>query len=142
MDTITRFRGPYSFMSNFASVPIVYESKPYSSVEYAYQAAKFADDAMKDEIANSPKPKTLANLYKHLWRDDWDDIKLAVMEELLRQKFDCEPFRTKLLNTQNAVLMEGNTWGDKYWGVVYYDGEWLGENHLGKLLMKIRSDLQ
>lgn len=32
---------------------------------------------------------------------------------------------------------EGNTWGDKFWGVC--DGE--GENHLGKLLMEVRAEL-
>jgi predicted NAD-dependent protein-ADP-ribosyltransferase YbiA (DUF1768 family) len=34
-------------------------------------------------------------------------------------------------------LIEGNWWGDTYWGVC----NGVGENHLGKLLMKIRDYL-
>jgi predicted NAD-dependent protein-ADP-ribosyltransferase YbiA (DUF1768 family) len=45
--------------------------------------------------------------------------------------------REMLLLTGDCELVEGNTWGDKFWGVC--DGE--GENHLGKLLMKIRAEL-
>ena len=44
----------------------------------------------------------------------------------------------KLLATGDAELVEGNTWGDQVWGVC--DG--VGENHLGKTLMRIRSELR
>lgn len=44
-----------------------------------------------------------------------------------------------LLNTGEAELIEGNTWGDKFWGAVW-DKElgWVGQNWLGKLLMEER----
>ena len=41
------------------------------------------------------------------------------------------------MQTEDAELVEDNWWGDKFWGVC--NGE--GENHLGKLLMKIRDEL-
>lgn len=56
------------------------------------------------------------------------------MRELLKQKFAKEPFRTWLLNTGNEQLVEGNTWGDTFWGVC--NGK--GKNYLGALLMEIR----
>lgn len=42
--------------------------------------------------------------------------------------------RKKLLATENALLVEGNTWNDTYWGVC----NGVGKNTLGQLLMKIR----
>jgi predicted NAD-dependent protein-ADP-ribosyltransferase YbiA (DUF1768 family) len=59
------------------------------------------------------------------------------METLLRQKFAHPELRAKLKETNDAELVEGNWWGDRFWGVCR--GE--GENHLGKLLMKIRAEL-
>jgi predicted NAD-dependent protein-ADP-ribosyltransferase YbiA (DUF1768 family) len=60
------------------------------------------------------------------------------MEDLSRQKFSHPELRQKLLDTGSCTLVEGNTWGDTFWGVC--DG--VGENHLGKLLMTIRADLE
>lgn len=65
-------------------------------------------------------------------------MKLRVMELLLRQKFQIPELGAKLLSTGSAELVEGNHWGDTFWGV--YNK--VGHNHLGKLLMKIRSELQ
>ena len=70
-------------------------------------------------------------------RPDWEDVKLSVMEGLLRQKFREEPFKSQLKATGDAQLVEGNYWGDVYWGVCRGQGE----NHLGKLLMKIRGEI-
>ena len=41
-------------------------------------------------------------------------------------------------DTNNEELIEGNTWNDTYWGVC--NGR--GQNHLGKILMKVRSLLK
>jgi len=40
----------------------------------------------------------------------------------------------KLEATAGAVLVEGNAWGDRFWGSV----EGSGQNWLGRLLMEIR----
>ena len=45
-----------------------------------------------------------------------------------------------LLATGDAVLQQGNTWGDRYWGKDLRTGE--GENHLGRLLMERRDLLR
>lgn len=46
--------------------------------------------------------------------------------------------RSQLLSTGTAELVEGNWWNDRYWGVC--NGR--GENHLGKILMRIREELK
>lgn len=72
-------------------------------------------------------------------RPDWDLIKDKVMYEVCWLKFSTHPdLKEKLLATGDRELVEGNFWGDAYWGV--YLG--VGENKLGKTLMKIRSELR
>lgn len=63
----------------------------------------------------------------------------GVMLQLLRQKFlGDEELRRKLLRTGDAMLVEGNYWGDTYWGVCFGSGK----NMLGKLLMQVREELR
>jgi len=59
------------------------------------------------------------------------------MAEGLRQKFSDPDLRNRLLATGDAELVEGTTWGDVTWGIDLNTGE--GENHLGKLLMELRT---
>ena len=70
---------------------------------------------------------------------DWEETKCFVMKNVLKAKFSpSKDLQAKLLGTNNRELIEGNTWGDKYWGQC----NGIGENKLGKLLMQIRNDLQ
>jgi len=62
------------------------------------------------------------------------------MEKLVRIKFQNPEMREKLLATGDVEIEEGNTWGDTFWGVDLETGE--GENRMGKILMKIRSELK
>lgn len=69
-------------------------------------------------------------------RPDWEQIKQAVMLNLQRQKYSYPELRTLLLATGNLELIEGNTWGDTYWGVC----NGVGDNWLGKILMQVRAE--
>ena len=72
-------------------------------------------------------------------REDWEDIKIDVMRDILRVKFKKGSHLGRLLvGTGDIPLVEGNTWNDVFWGVC--NGS--GENWLGRLLMEIRSELQ
>ena len=77
---------------------------------------------------------------KVLLRRDWEDVKDGIMEEVIRAKFTQNPeLAKKLVATGDVLLMESNNWHDTYWGV---DSRTLeGENHLGVILMKIRTEL-
>ena len=61
------------------------------------------------------------------------------MYEIVLAKFTQNPdLKKKLLATGDEHLEEGNTWGDTIWGTV--DG--VGENRLGKILMRVRDELK
>ena len=73
-----------------------------------------------------------------LARPRWDDDKVKIMIDLLLQKFDDVELKTYLVGTNDKYLMEGNVWGDVFWGVC----EKRGRNVLGHMLMIIRSHLR
>jgi predicted NAD-dependent protein-ADP-ribosyltransferase YbiA (DUF1768 family) len=62
------------------------------------------------------------------------------MRRILVIKFQNPELKAKLIATGDAQLVEGNTWGDLFWGVDTTMG--VGSNQLGKLLMGIRDGLQ
>lgn len=139
MKTIAAFSGPYRFLSNFWSCCIAFEGHSYRTVEHAFQAAKTFDEDERRRIRNEGDAAGAKRRGKHVTlREDWEAVKIDVMRNLLRQKFGTDPLKSKLLKTGKAKLVEGNWWGDKFWGVC--DGK--GENHLGLLLMEIREELR
>ena len=136
--TIDRFQGDYRWLSNFHEVEVHYEGVVYRSTEHAYQAAKTLDPDERHEIFSASTPGRARRLgQKVTMRPDWDDVKLTIMLELNRQKFAYPDLRERLIQTGRHHLIEGNDWGDKYWGVS--GGE--GENHLGRTLMDIRAEI-
>lgn len=140
---ITSFTGPYFYLSNFYPVPVRYDGIWYPSSENAYQAAKTdSKNRMPFLTCTASESKKLGRavqLRAGWTQKDWDSHKLEVMEEILLNKFQEGSFLAdKLLETGMRELVEGNTWGDTYYGVC--GGK--GHNHLGKLLMKIRTEMQ
>ena len=74
-------------------------------------------------------------------RPDWEQVKVGLMEEIVRAKFtQNEDLKQRLLATGDKRLAEGNTWGDTFWGVDLRSGR--GENHLGRILMRVRDELK
>lgn len=143
MKKITRFHGTYEFLSNFYTCLIVYEGIHYPSVEHAFQAAKTTDKRERKVIASLPTPGMAKRKGRRLeLRPDWEDIKLDVMLTLLREKFQAHTELGELLvGTYPMSLIEGNTWGDRFWGMVWDGTRWQGENHLGRLLEQVREEI-
>lgn len=139
---INFFRDEYYFLSNFFKCPIVYEGLEYPTVEHAFQAAKSTETAIREHFTNKQLPPSQA---KRLGRDvplrpDWNDVKLKVMSDLIYIKFKKYPMRKRLLETGDKELIEGNYWGDTFWGIDLPSMS--GENHLGKILMQTRDRLR
>lgn len=130
---------PFCYLSNFARVWVDYDEWSYPTVEHAYQAAKTLDKKLRMSIMRTTSPAEAKRLgSSFVLRQDWHQVKLGIMEDLLRQKFKQQPFKLKLQSTGTCYIEETNWWGDTYWGVC----KGKGDNHLGKLIMKIREELQ
>jgi len=134
---INDFRGKYRFLSNFWSVFIEWEGDTYPSTENAFQAMKCKnqEDRKLFFTCKASEAKQIGRIVPI--REDWDEIRVDVMYQIVKQKFSFEPLRSMLLETSGMHLEEGNWWGDTFWGTV--NGK--GENHLGKILMRVREEL-
>ena len=136
---INRFEGLHQFLSNFYSIPITYDGMSFLSVGHAYAAAKTTNHNERVHVVHLGTAREVLNYAQKLpAREGWEGMRLDVMEELLRQKFSYPAMRTKLDQTIDHELVYGNS-PDTFWGINEMTGH--GENHLGKLLMKIRNEL-
>ncbi len=134
----------YTYQENGKEVPynlvIWFDDECYSCTELAYMAAKTTDIGLRYDISQMSPFEAKAYWQENAdkVRDDFDEIKVQVMTEINRQKYFGHPRLMQLLkDTGDAILEEGNTWGDVFWGKC--DG--VGENNLGKILMNIRDGL-
>lgn len=132
----------YGEFSNFAQFPIKLKGKLWKTTEHYFQAQKFLDSEYANKIrkANSPmKAAELGRNRKVKIRSNWDKIKDNVMYEALKAKFtQHKELRELLLSTNDKILIE-HTENDAYWGD---GGNGKGKNRLGKLLMRIRTELK
>lgn len=134
-EIINRFAGPYGFLSNF------HVEADGKTVEHRFQAAKATNSIDHARIMGASTPGQAKGFGRHVnLRTDWEDVKTVVMAELVAQKFQNPELRGLLIGTGDAVLIEGNTWGDKYWGVDLRNSE--GANILGITLMAVRASLR
>lgn len=135
---IDKFDGDYAFLSNFYECDVMFDGYVFKSSEAAYQSAKCLNIEDRKQFLTLTPGQAKRKGQKVELRPDWESIKLNVMESILIDKFARNyELAEKLVKTAYSELVEGNTWGDTYWGVC--DGQ--GENHLGELLMKVRSIL-
>lgn len=139
---IDSFDGPYRFLSNFYKLPdpIEWDGLLFTTTEHAFQAAKTHDLEARKRIRDCAEPgqaKKLGRAVKPL-RPDWESVKTNVMEAILCVKFAHPILMRWLLETGDAELVEGNTWGDRFWGTV--NGK--GRNELGKALMRVRAAIR
>ncbi len=147
---ILAFRDEFNFMSNFAACRVTLPAEQglprmrFASTENAYMAWKTLDMAMRQKMQKMTPAEAKAETRKPdfpLRPDYTDAARLAIMLELNRQKYsDKNPLlRDQLLQTGDALLIEGNTWGDDFFGFDLIKGH--GHNHLGRILMKVRREI-
>ena len=137
-DCIDYFREEYQFLSNFYPARLTFDGVSYDNSEAAFQAQKCIDPAQRAEFSHLYATVAKRKGRKVALRPDWEQVKLPLMEKILYAKFSQNPvLAQRLLDTGDTPLKEGNNWHDYYWGVDLETGE--GENHLGILLMELRS---
>lgn len=138
---ITQFRGEWACFSNFFPAKVMYEGEWYRTVEHAFQAAKSMDPLARTRLQLAQTPQAAKALGRMLTlRSDWEDVKRVVMGELVTYKFMAyQDLRQVLIASAPRVLQEGNSWGDRFWGIDLATGK--GENHLGRILMTLRDRL-
>jgi ribA/ribD-fused uncharacterized protein len=109
--------------------------------EHAYQYTKFSDVEIKKKILESRSgydAKMISIEYKDLALPNWDEIKLEVMEKILRQKLAQHPhIKKKLVESADREIIEASK-DDDFWG---WGANKTGQNNHGKLWMKLRTEI-
>jgi len=140
---IEQFQAQFRWLSNFWFCDVMFEGIKYPTVEHAYQAAKTESKLTRELLlkeAQTPgQAKKLGK--KILLRSDWEQVKVLIMKDLLREKFKNPYLREKLIATKDWILEEGNYWHDRLWGI-YPPGSGDGQNMLGKLIMEVREEIR
>jgi ribA/ribD-fused uncharacterized protein len=137
-EVIDRFFGKYRFLSNFFPAKVFLDGIEFPSVEHAYQAAKNFDTNRRLMFVNLTSAEAKREGQKTVKRPDWEEVKYGIMLNLVREKFTRNSdLKDKLLGTGSAELIEGNTFGDRVWGIC----KGVGKNLLGKILMQVREEL-
>ena len=157
---VPEFRGDYFFLSNYYVAPFTWRNVEFHSGEQAFAYAKtfFAvDDRPKNykgefvseaeyfqaHILNARTPGDAKKLGRQVKInvEGWDKYKIMYMREIIHAKFLTagNAIAGQLINTGAMMLVEGNDWGDKFWGRCKdADGIWRGLNTLGVILMEER----
>ncbi|KAL5516949.1 hypothetical protein EMCRGX_G002406 [Ephydatia muelleri] len=135
---------PYYEFTNFYPCHVVIDGKTWPSTEHYFQAQKFVGTPYVEAIRLFPTAREAFQLSRSpqasRWcRGDWERVKEDIMLKALRCKFNDNPeLKKKLLATGNKRLIE-HTHNDSYWAD---GGDGSGKNKLGKLLERVRSELQ
>lgn len=145
---ISSFIGKYDVFSNFYPVIVELDGLNYPTVEHAYQAAKSTEHFYRMLIVALPASK--AGLAKRRGRNiklrpDWEKLKIEIMHDLLCKKFSQDPLKSALLDTDDAIIIEGNVWHDNIWGDCFCGTKCKnieGQNWLGRLLMEVRNEIR
>lgn len=142
---IAMFDGKHAFLSNFFPSPITFDGVTFPTVENWFQAWKTEDPAQFRAIATADTPGKSKRLGRQCTlRKDWEEVKVDVMRDGLRLKFQDPKLRAMLLATGDEELIEGNTWHDNTWGncVCQKCQNTPGRNMLGMLLMELRTEIR
>jgi ribA/ribD-fused uncharacterized protein len=139
MEAIRSFWGEHRYLSNFYLRDVAYNGWVYKSTEHAYQCQKTEDERVRRQMYELSPGQIKRFASKVVLRDNWEHMKNKIMYDVVFNKFAQNvDLKRLLVDTGNALLEEGNTWGDTYWGTV--DG--VGQNMLGHILMNVRSELR
>jgi ribA/ribD-fused uncharacterized protein len=138
----------YIYFSPYTAHAIEIDGVIYPTVEHAYQCSRYTDPKIISEIlvAKSPvKAWETSSKYKDLQIPEFKDPehKLKVMEKMMRLKTEQhKEIRKALVDSGKLEIIKHIVTfppGDGFWD----DGEdGKGLNHIGKMWMKIREEIE
>jgi len=140
MEPITSFRKEHEFLSNFFLSKMIIDGKEYLTVEHWYQANKASNERDHEFIRLQKTPSEAKHWGKAITiRSGWNNLRMRIMIRGAWEKFQQNSdLRRLLIATHPRPLVEGNDWGDQFWGV----RRGTGENHLGRILMLVREKIR
>ena len=145
----------YGWISMMSAYQAYYKGTTFRTYEELFQWLRFvAFPDIQWEIVEQKSPmgakmKARKHRAKLNRGEKWDQAPedITLMKKCILLKLEQHPeLKVKLISTGTATIIEDCTSHDResarFWGMVYKDGQWIGENMLGKIWMEIREELQ
>ena len=132
----------YTF-DNFSSFQVVWKGVHWATSEHAYQASHFFETApdlagqIRDAMSAHDAFK-LAKANAHKAPKNWSDIKVGIMEEIVRCKLEQNTYIQEKLRQTGEVLIVEDSPKDDFWG---WGPNRDGRNELGKIWMRLRKTM-
>jgi len=129
---------------NFSSFQVAWRGVRWATSEHAYQASHFFETAPKlalqiQNAKSAHEAYKLAKANTDKAPEYWDEIKIGIMEEIVKCKLEQHHYiQEKLLQTGNVPIVEDSP-KDAFWG---WGPNRDGRNELGKIWMRLRIELQ
>lgn len=146
--SFTKVALPHGWLGNMSPYPIEFGGKIWRTSEALFQALRFKDEEIQEQIRAEKSPmgakmvmKSHSDsiiLEKHGKKD------LMNMKMCLKIKLAQHPQLVDLLiATGDLPIIEdvtkrGRSESNLFWGALLENDEWIGENQLGKLWMELR----
>lgn len=137
----------YIYFSPYTAHALEINHTVYSTLEHAYQCARYTDPKIIEEIRNAHSPVKaweISSRYKHLQIPEFKDDrhKLKAMKDLMRLKAEQhqEIWKALIDSGDMKIIKHIVTYppGDGFWD----DGQdGNGLNHTGRLWMEIRDEI-
>ena len=152
----TKVALPYGWLGNMSPHPVWHLGRTWLTTEALFQALRFRPERenlmhevwkQKSPMAAKMVSKRLRNEYPDsLGHQPLDVVDLGNMQLMLRLKIaQHTALRRQLLDTGDRLIFEdiGARKGARheFWGARRQGGEWVGQNHLGRMWMELRSEL-
>ena len=154
----TSVHAAHGWLGNMSPHPLAVEwsarslSGTWRTAEALFQAARFDDPEVREEIRACRSPMQTKAVAKREARrmvvEQRGDLDIEQMRQVLRFKVQQHPdIRRGLLEIHpDAFIVEdvtarGVSPSNVFWGAALINGEWVGENRLGRLWMDIRREI-
>ena len=127
-------------LCNFSAFAVRSHGRLWPTVEHAYQAGKYTDEQVVQQIQEAPSPHEAKKRgrdprYADTRRSDWEEFRLPYLKEVLCAKHaQHEYVRRTLERSQGMIVLEDSP-DDEFFGRGRHFG---GRNELGRLWMQIR----
>lgn len=148
---IRKVKEPFGCLGNMSAHPIVHGGLTWRTGEALFQALRFAeDDPIRDDIRSQKGPMQAKFVAKsnpeRMIIDQCGDDDLANMRIVLRLKHSAHSdVRDALRQTGTLRIVEDCTKRQRgsglFWGAALVEGDWWGQNWLGKLWMELREQV-
>jgi len=149
MILIRKVKDEYGWLGNMSPHPVSHVGKTYRTAEALFQSLRFNDYEIIEAIRDQKSPMA-AKMKAKKHRDRMvvvplSEADLENMRLVLRLKLLQHPkLRTLLLATGDQEIIEDCTKRPRgsglFWGAANRDGQWVGENWLGRLWMELRAE--